>query len=80
MTQKMMIQDVGSSFVLAFEVAGCMIHFKYRLLSTEEINSLKHYCWTQGDTPWNPSSFSDQVADTFYQQLIDNEQMNRRTV
>jgi hypothetical protein len=29
---------------------------------------------TQGDTPWNPSSFSDQVADKFYQQIIDNEQ------
>jgi hypothetical protein len=31
---------------------------------------------TQGDTPWNPSSFSDQVADKFYQQVIDNEQNN----
>jgi hypothetical protein len=29
---------------------------------------------TQGDTPWNPSSFSDPVADKFYQQVIDNEQ------
>jgi hypothetical protein len=28
---------------------------------------------TQGDTPWNPS---DQVADKFYQQVIDNEQKN----
>jgi hypothetical protein len=31
---------------------------------------------TQGDTPWNPSSFSDQVADKLYQQVIDNEQKN----
>jgi hypothetical protein len=30
----------------------------------------------QGDTPWNPSSFSDQVADKFYQQVIDNKQKN----
>jgi hypothetical protein len=30
----------------------------------------------QGDTPWNPSSFSDQVTDKFYQQVIDNEQKN----
>jgi hypothetical protein len=31
----------------------------------------------QGDTPWNPSSYSDQVADKlFYQQFIDNEQKN----
>jgi hypothetical protein len=31
---------------------------------------------TQGDTPWNLSSFSDQVADKFYQQVIDSEQNN----
>jgi hypothetical protein len=31
---------------------------------------------TQGDTPWNPSSFSDQVADKFYQQIIHNGKMN----
>jgi hypothetical protein len=53
-----------------------MIHFKYRLPTTEEVNSLKQYCLTQGDTPWNPSSFSDQVADKFYQQVIDNGQKN----
>jgi hypothetical protein len=53
-----------------------MIHFKHRLPTTEEINSLKQYCLTQGDTPWNLSSFSDQVADKFHQQVIDNEQKN----
>jgi hypothetical protein len=31
---------------------------------------------TQGDSPWNPSSFFDQVTDKFYQQAIDNEQKN----
>jgi hypothetical protein len=70
------IQDVGSSLVVPLELAGCMIHFKHRLPTTEEINSLKQYCLMQGDTPWNPSSFSDQVADKFYQQVIDNEQKN----
>jgi hypothetical protein len=30
----------------------------------------------QGDSPWNPSSFFDQLADKFYQQVIDNEQNN----
>jgi hypothetical protein len=75
-TQKMMIQDVGSSIVIPLELAGCMIHFKHRLPTTEEIKSLKKYLLTQGDTPWNPSSFSDQVADKFYQQVIDNEQKN----
>jgi hypothetical protein len=58
--QKLVIQEIGS----------CMIHFKHRLPTTEEVNSLKKYCLTQGDTPWNPSSFSDQVADKFYQQII----------
>jgi hypothetical protein len=72
----MEIQDVGNSLVLPLEFAGCMIHFKHQLPTTEEINSLKQYCLTQGDTPWNPSSFSDQVADKSYQQIIDNEQKN----
>jgi hypothetical protein len=73
---KMEIQDVGSSLVVPLELAGCMIHFKHRLPTTEEINSLKQYCLTQGDTLWNPSSFSDQVSDRFNQQVIDNEQKN----
>jgi hypothetical protein len=64
-TQKMVIQDVGSSHVITVELAGCMIHFEHRLPTTEEINSLKQYCLTQGDTQWNPSSSSDQVAEKF---------------
>jgi hypothetical protein len=72
-TQKMEIQDVSSSLVIPLELAGLMIYFNHRLPTTEEINSLKQYCLTQGDTPWNPSLFSDQVADKFYQQVIDNE-------
>jgi hypothetical protein len=39
--QKMVIQDVGSSLVLPLDLAGCMIHFKHRLTTTEEVNSLK---------------------------------------
>jgi hypothetical protein len=77
-TQKMVIQDIGSSLVINLDLAVCMIHFKHRLPTIEEINSLKQYCLAQGDTPWNPSSFSDQVADNFYlnRQLI----TNKRTV
>jgi hypothetical protein len=75
-TQKMKIQDVFSSFVVPLELAGCMIPFKHRLPTTEEINALNQYCLTQGDTPWNPSSFSDQLADKFCQQVIDNELKN----
>jgi hypothetical protein len=40
----------------------------------KEFNSLKQYCLTPGNTPWNPLSFSDQIADKFYQQAIDDEQ------
>jgi hypothetical protein len=46
------------------------------LPTTEEVNLLKQYCLTQGDNPWNSSSFSDQVSDKLYQQVIDNEQNN----
>jgi hypothetical protein len=68
-TQKIVIQDVVSSLCVRIhlELVSCMIHFKHRLPTTEEINSLKQYRLTQGDTPWNPSSFSDQDADKCYQ-------------
>jgi hypothetical protein len=33
----MVIQDVGSSMVLPLELKGCMIHFKHRLPTTEEV-------------------------------------------
>jgi hypothetical protein len=75
-TQKTEIQDVGSLLVVSLELAGCKIYFEHRLPTTEEINSLKQYCLTKDDTPWNPSSFSDQVADKFCQQVIDKEQKN----
>jgi hypothetical protein len=50
-----------------------MIHFKHRLPTAEEIAYLKQYCLTQGDVPWNPPSFSDQIADKFYHQVIETE-------
>jgi hypothetical protein len=62
-TQKMVIKDVGNSLVIPFEVLICMIHFKHRLPTTEEFSSLKQYHLKQGDTPWRPSSFSDQVMN-----------------
>jgi hypothetical protein len=72
----MMIQDVASSLVVPLELAGCMIHFRHQLPTTEEVNLPQQYCLTQYDTQWNLSSFSDQVTDKFYQQVIDNEQKN----
>ena len=76
--QQMIIKDRNDSDVLTIplNLAGCMIHFKHRLPTADEIASLKQYCLTQGDTPWNPSSFSDQMADKFYQQVIDTENYN----
>jgi non-homologous end joining protein Ku len=53
-----------------------MIHVRHRLSTTEEIATLKRHCITHGDSPWNPSSFSDQVADKFYQQVIDTKNYN----
>jgi hypothetical protein len=46
-TQKMVIQDVGSSLVIPLELAGCMINFKHQLPTKEEINSLKQYCLSE---------------------------------
>jgi hypothetical protein len=63
---------------IPLDLAGCMVHFKHRLPTAEEIASLKQYCLTQGDVPWNPSSFSDQMADKIYQQVIETENYNIR--
>ena len=72
----MVIQDGSESLTVPLELAGCMVHFKHQIPTFEEVESLKHYCLTQGETPWNPSSFSDQVADEFYQQVIAHEKHN----
>jgi hypothetical protein len=65
---------------IPLDLAGCMVHFKHRLLTQEELTSLKHYCLTQSDTPWNPSSFSDQVADKFCKQVIDTDSNSANTL
>jgi hypothetical protein len=72
-----MIHDDGNLLVIPLELAVCMIPFKYRLPTTEEVNSLKQYCLTQDDTPRNPSSFSNQVVDKFINRSLI---MNERTV
>ena len=75
-TQKMLIQDGSESLTVPFALAGCMVHFKHRIPTSEEFGSPKQYCLTQGETLWNPSSFSDQVADKFYQLVIAHEKHN----
>jgi hypothetical protein len=61
----MIIKDSNDSDsnTIPLNLAGCMVHFKHRLPTVEDMSSLKQYCLTHGDTPWNPSSFSDQMAD-----------------
>jgi hypothetical protein len=44
-----------------------------QLQTSEEFSSLKQYFLTQGDNPWNASSFSGQDAENIYQQVIDNQ-------
>ena len=74
----MIVKDSNDSDILTIplDLAGCMVHFKHQLPTVEDMSSLKQYCLTHGDTPWNPSSFSDQMADKFYQQVIDTESYN----
>ena len=81
-TQQLAIKGDSDSdndvLTIPLDLSGCMVHFKHRMPTAEEIASLKQYCLTQGDVPWNPSSFSDQMADKFYQQVIETENYNIR--
>jgi hypothetical protein len=56
-TQQMTIKGDNDSdsevLTIPLDLAGCMVQFKHRLLL---LNSI---------VPWNPSSFSDQMADKF---------------
>jgi hypothetical protein len=56
-TQKMIVKGKNGSdaLTIALDLAGCMIHFRHRLPTTDEIATLKQYCLTQGDDPSNPS-------------------------
>ena len=58
------------------DLTGCMVHFKPRLSTSEEYESLKRFSLTQGDIPRNLSAFSDQLADKLYQQVLNNEQIS----
>jgi hypothetical protein len=74
----MIIKDSNDGAVLTIplDLSGCMVYFKHRLPTAEEIDSLNQYCLTQGDAPWNPSTFSNQMAEKLYQQVIDIENYN----
>jgi hypothetical protein len=61
---------------IPLDLAGCMVHFKHELPKVDDMSSLKQYCLAHGDTPWNLSLFSDQMANKFYQHIIDTESCN----
>jgi hypothetical protein len=65
--QQMIIKDSNDSDILTIplDLAGCMVHFKHRLPTVEDMSSLKQYCLTHGDTPWNLSSFIGNISLTF---------------
>jgi hypothetical protein len=65
---------------IPLDLSGCMTHFKHRLPTKKDMMSLQQYCLTQGDTPWNPSPFSEKVADVFYKQVIDRESYNANSM
>jgi hypothetical protein len=81
-TQRLTITDSNhhDDITIPLELAGCMVHFKHRLPTKEDIMSLQQYCLKQGDIPWNPSTFTDQVADVFYKQVIDTESYNANSM
>jgi hypothetical protein len=49
-----MVIQKNEAVLIPLELAGFMVHFKHRILTPDEIESLKQYCLTQTDTPWNP--------------------------
>jgi hypothetical protein len=81
-TQRLTITDSNhhDDVTISLELAVCMVHFNHRLPAKEDMMSLQQYCLTQGDTPWNPSTFTDQVADVFYKQVIDTESYNANSM
>ena len=72
----MVIREESNILPVPLDLAGCMVHFNHRLPTSDECESLKSHSLTQSDIPWNPSAFSDQVADKIYQQVRNNEQVS----
>jgi hypothetical protein len=70
-------KEENVSSVLRLELAGCMIYFKHRLPTTEEINSLKQYCLKQGDPHEVRHHFLIKLRTNFINRSLI---MNKRTV
>jgi len=52
-TQQMVIGEESNMVPVPLVLAGCMAHFKHRLPTSDEYESLKSYSLTQGDNPWH---------------------------
>jgi hypothetical protein len=58
----MLIQKENEAVLIPLELADYMVNIKHRIPTPNEIESLKHYCSTQDDTPWNTSIFKNFVS------------------
>jgi hypothetical protein len=63
----------SDALTISLDRATCMMHFKHRLPTTDEIITPRQYSFTQRDSTWNLSSFFDQGEHNFHQQVIDTE-------
>jgi hypothetical protein len=61
-----MNETKNETVLIPLEHSGYMVHFIHRIPKPDEFKSRKQYCSTQDNTLWDPSIFSDQVADKFY--------------
>jgi hypothetical protein len=41
----------NAAVLIPLELAGCMLHFKHHIPTSDEIESLKQYCLTQDEIP-----------------------------
>ena len=74
----MVIQIDFKPIVEPLELTICMVHFKHRLPNDEEVKSLKQYCLTKDDNPWNPLEFSDQVTNKCHQKGLNEKKYETR--
>jgi hypothetical protein len=74
-TKQMIVKDNNGSDALTIplDLSRYVTYFRHKMPKTDKISIRKKYYLAQFDALWNPSSFSDQVTDTFYQQVIYTE-------
>ena len=77
-TQQMMIKDNSNgTLTIPLDLVGCVVHFKHRLPTTEEITSLETILlMSRRYTMQSHHHSSDQATDKFYQQVTDTENYN----